>query len=222
MHDTAQARGDGGGFGIPLVGVADKGNVGLQIRLARFQKGIERGRADFLLAFQQDGNGKGRPALVHLHPGTQSFQKGEQLTLVISSPPGIDAGAPIGTGADLGLEGIAVPGLARFHGLHVVMTVEKNVRRGMHGIHRMRQHDRMTTGFLNGRLQSHVSKHFRQPLCRAAAVFGMGRVGGYGGHAQKLKPALHAGVQSLIDRGKNGVQSRHERISGLESRKVNM
>ena len=52
--EAAQAGGDGGGFLVPHVGVADHGDIGAQFVRRGIEEARQVGAARFLFAFQQD------------------------------------------------------------------------------------------------------------------------------------------------------------------------
>lgn len=64
VDEAAQAVGDGGDAAGELVGVADDGDVGLEVVLVLLDEGGEVGAADFFFAFDEEGDVDGRAGVL--------------------------------------------------------------------------------------------------------------------------------------------------------------
>src|SRR5690606_1131299 len=134
-------------------------------------------RTGLFFPFEQDRHAA-RKDTMHVLPVTAGLDEEHELALVIRGSPGTDDLAPIRQGLAPGLEWIAVREFERIDGLHVVMSVKKNVRRIRRGTRMMRHHHRMACRIANFGGESDLAELPGKPLCRTPAICGKGGVGG--------------------------------------------
>ena len=82
MHKPAQPRGDGWGFFVPHIGVANKGYVTGQFGFMRFEERDKRGRAGFLFALNQERGLDGKLSR-GFNPSSGCFHERHQLAFVV-------------------------------------------------------------------------------------------------------------------------------------------
>ena len=127
VHQPAQRRGDGRRISVPHAGVADQGEIGLEVVLVRFKKRNEILRSDFFFALDDDGH-VDRQRAGHGFPGPAGLDEGHQLALVVLGAARDDDLSPVGMVGDGRLEWRTVPKTERIDRLHVIVTVEQHVR----------------------------------------------------------------------------------------------
>ena len=119
----------------------------------------------------------GKPADAHAahrdHSDSEAAQRQQPVRLVANGDQAL--GFALGAVLDFGVEGIAVPEFKRIDGLHVVMTVEHQVRAAFatmaddHGLARC---------FMASGVETHAAQFFHEMVgCRDAGVV-EGRVSG--------------------------------------------
>ncbi len=96
--DAAQGIGEGGVFETRHAGVGNDDGVALEFRAMAFQEGSEVFAADFLLAFDNEGEVAGEFG-AGFEPGLDGFQVGEILAFVIACAAAVERAA-----FDAGLE----------------------------------------------------------------------------------------------------------------------
>lgn len=146
---AAKGGGDGGRIAVPHAGIAYQCIIGFQLIGIGIKERLQRGRTGFFLALEKNGDAHGQTAIDCLI-GPAGFHEGHQLTLVISrSTPGdhLPAAADIFHGR---FERIVFPEIERIDRLHIVMAVEKHMRRVFCRGVVMRHHHWMTGRVANG------------------------------------------------------------------------
>ena len=127
IDEPAQLRGDRRRVRVPHAGVADQREIGLEVRLVRFEERHEILRTDLLLALDDDGD-VDRQRSRDLLPGAARLDEGHQLALVVLGAARDDDLSPVGVIGHDGLEWRTVPEIERIDRLHVVMAVEQHMR----------------------------------------------------------------------------------------------
>ena len=195
--EAAQHGGDLGGLRVEQVRVTDQREIRLELVPVLGQEGNDRGRAAFLLAFEQDRQVAGQAARDRL-PGAERLDEGHQLALVVAGAAGADhlAGRSL---LDRRVEGVALPQLERVDRLHVIMAVNQQMRPVALV---MRHHHRLARRVAPRGVEAETRKLGHQPVGRGLAVGVIGRIGRDRGDPEQLEQALERRVQS----GVNGFQ----------------
>ncbi len=154
----AQHGRDGGCILVPLAGIADENDVGLQFLAALFQEGGQGGRAALLFALDHHRDGD-RQFASHRLPGARRLQEGHQLTLVVLRPARHNHLAVAFVVGDAWLEGRGGPQIERIGRLHIVVSIEQNVRYALrHGFTVMSDDHRVSFGGPHGCLKADLAQ----------------------------------------------------------------
>jgi hypothetical protein len=206
---SAQHGGDRRRFAVPHAGVADQRQVAGQFVLIGFQERMQRRRAAFLLAFQQNGDAE-RQAAGLRDPGAGRLDEGHQLALVVGSTPRDDDLAAVLAGDDARLERVAFPQIERVDRLHVVMAVEQHMRAGLVRVGLVADDHRMAVGVADARRNAELGQLARQPVGGGAAVALERGVRGDALDLQKVEQAGQRGVEIGVDTRQDPVEMGHE------------
>ncbi len=202
IHQAAQRCRDGGRVGVPHAGVADHREVGLQFVLDRLHEWHEILRADFLLAFDQDRD-IDRQRSRDLLPGAAGLDKSHQLSLVVLGAARHDDFSAVGVIGDDGLERRTVPQIERIDRLHIVMTVEQDVRPAIGAaiglVIVLGDDRRMSRRRPHLGLEAERRDILGQMIGRRLAIGGEGRVGRDRLDPQQRKQPLEAVVEIGVD-----------------------
>ena len=172
----------------------------------RFDERREMGAADFLftLGEHQDVH---REAAAHGEVRFQRLDVQEELALVVDGAARVEPSV-----AHLRLEGGRRPELEWLGGLHIVMTVDQDGRRGGARTAPLRHDDGMTAGLVHRRGQSRGAQRLCGPLRSASRVGIVLRAGAHAGNAEVVEQfALDAGVvrrEVLVEVGRDGGHGR--------------
>ncbi len=182
---------------VPLAGVADERNVRLQCVAMRGEKRRQTWTAGFLLAFQQHGDVDGERAM-GVVPGAAGLEEGHHLAFVVGGAARDDDLAVLWVVDELRFEGRRGPRLQRVGRLHVVMTVEEDMRAGAAvGIAPMRQHHGLAGGRLDARGEADVAQGGSGPFRGLHAGIVIGGVGRDARDGEERKQPGESGFASL-------------------------
>src|ERR1044071_6647153 len=117
--DAAQRVGQRGMLEVRHAGVGNDDGVAAERGAAFLEKGREVFAADFLLAFDDEGE-VARQFSPRPQVGLDRFKVGEMLTLVVAGAAG-----EVGAVGDARIEGFGFPELERLGRLHVVMAINE-------------------------------------------------------------------------------------------------
>ena len=169
---------------------------------------MQRRRATFLLAFEQDRD-IDRKIAGFLDIGAGSLHEGHQLALVVRRTARDDDLAAVFPGLDDRIEGIAVPELQRVDRLDIIMAIEQHMRSRLAGLAMANDH-RVAGGVAHGGLDPDAGQLAGQPV----RGFTAGRLeGGVSGNAfdlEKVEQALEALVEIGIDACQDLVDGTHD------------
>ncbi len=205
LHDhlfgkqPAQLSSDRWHTAVEQGGIADHRHVGLQLGGVRLHERHQRGRARFLLAFEEDGDLAGQLAVLG-HPGAHRFDEGHQLALVVrgATPPDHFA---VGQLFDRGGERIGVPQVQRVDRLHIIVAVEQEVRRAAAA---MRHHHRVAGRVALGGVEADRGEIGHQPVGSGVAIAFVRRIGRDRGDLEQLHQPVEGGVEIGVEPGEDG------------------
>ena len=200
VNESAQRRGDRRRVRVPHAGVADQCEVGLEIVLVQFEKRNEIFRSDFFLTLDDNGHVE-RQRTCYGFPGPAGFDEGHQLALVVFRAPSDDDLASVGMIGDGRFEWRTMPKIERVDRLHVIVTVEQNVRpRPAISFAVVPGDDgRMTRGRPNVGRKIERRDIPGQVISRRLAISGEGRIGRDRFDPQQGKQPLEAVIEIGID-----------------------
>ena len=205
---AAKGDGDCRRFRVPHAGVADQGALGLELLGIGFKEWLERGRAGFFLAFEQDGDAARQRPGCRL-PGPAGLDESHQLALVVGGAAAGDRLAARGNFLDCRLEWRINPEIERIDRLHVVMAVKQIMRGIRRGAGMMGNDHGMAGGVAQAGVEAERCEFIDKPLTGAAALGRIGRVGRDRLDAQKTEQALEAVIEIGVGGGKGGGQVCH-------------
>ena len=186
--DAAQGISEGGMIQAGHAGVGNDHGAAMEFLAIGQQEAVQTLAADFLLAFDDEGEIAGERGLC----GQISFDRvemGEVLAFVVAGAAGEE-----GPAFDARLEGRAFPKFKRLGRLDIVMAVDKKGRFGGTGrARRLGDDDRMAVGGAKPGFQADFPAVRHQPLRARDQIAAMSRLGGDAGKTQVVtKPAEEA------------------------------
>ena len=212
-HEAAQHRGDGGGVAVPHARIAHEREITGEFVLVGLEEGMQRWGARFLLALQQDRD-RDRQAAGLVDPGARRLDERHELALVVGCAARDDNLRAILAGDHGRVEGVTFPQVQRIDRLHVVVTVEQNVRAALCPVLAVTD-DHGVPGCV-AYLGSDAERVQlgREPIGGGAAITLEGRIGGDALDLQKVEKAFERGVEVAVDSGENPVEIGHGKGSG--------
>ena len=180
-EDAAESVGERGKFQAGQPVVRDDNGVAAQFPDVLFEKVFEMFAADFLLAFDDEGEIAGQRS-AGLQVGFDGVEMGEMLALVIDGATGKERAA-----LDARLERRRFPKVERLGRLHVVVAVHHKVRSGRAACFRPRRlgdDNGVAFGRAEARLEANLAAVAQQPLGAGGEILLVLGLGGHAGEAQ--------------------------------------